>query len=370
MTRKKHGKVCLFSLFLTLAVITVVIYSMFRYSSEMTDHIRKSFVSCSSNVLPTLFPFMIISSMIVKTRLAGPAEKLFWRPFRRMFDLPPASVTPFFLGFLCSFPVGALSAVEAYKTGALTKDEAERTMALSNNTGPAFVILLTGVTLSHNIRTGILIYFAEVSSAILTGNLLFRKKGVRNSDGSKGPDTTIVDFGRVVADSVSGAVTSCGTVAANVVFFSLVLKAFTLAFFITGKRIVTFLSVFLEFSEGVKEAIASGGPPGVSLAALSVCSGSLSVLFQVSAIASTSGLSVKRTAVFKLIQGSLGAALCYVISSIFPGILPVNVKNVSNKLPVVLLSYGSIRVRLCSAVVLGCLIYAFISRIKRKRYFL
>ena len=349
------------------SVVTVVVYSMFVYTEEMTEHVCGTFITCASDVLPVLFPFMVVSALIIKMHLLSPAERLFSRPFRKFFNLPSASVTPFFLGFLCSFPVGVTSTVESYKNGLLTKNEAEETMALSNNTGPGFVVLLTGITLAHNIGTGILIYIAEIVSSFMTGAIIIRKNDIRHGRFETAPKRKRTNVGQAIAESISGAAVSCGTVVSNVVFFSLISKAVSQTFFVTEKKFVTLMSVFLEFSEGVEAAIALGGPAGVALAAFAVCSGSLSVLCQSTAIASATGLSVKRTVYYKFVQGTIGAVICFFVCLIFPVFLPKVPKNTFFANTFAKANANAANTAIYATIAAGCMIYALIHIIKQRK---
>ncbi len=322
MTLKRPDFKSLFSYSFVLCGLTVVISAMFIFPSEMTHNIKETFIGCAGNVLPTLFPFMVISNVIVKMNIIRPAEKILEKPFSKLFNLPAASVTPFLLGLTCSFPVGAAATAESYKNNLLTKEEAEKTVALSDNTGPGFIIFLAGISIARNLKTGILIYISQIISSVMIGTLFLRKRTKEKSAIQTKERPSKVYFGKSLATSVTEAVSSCGTVAGNVVFFSLFLKAITIVFRITNRRIYMILNVILEFSGGVKESLLLNSPAGVALAAFSVCSGSVSVLFQTQGILSDLDLSVSRTVFFKLAQGVTSGMICFAFSAIFPGLLP------------------------------------------------
>ena len=311
------------------AAVAVIMFSAFRYSTETANAVRNSFVSCAVNVLPTLFPFMVVSSIIVKLRLVRPAERILTKPFVKLFGLPPASVTPYLLGLTCSFPVGVSSTAEAYGNGLLTLDEAERTAALSNNTGPGFIVAVAGITLGHNVKTGMLIYISEIVSSLIAGSFMFH--GCKPAKEFNEINTKMQNrnIGKVISESISGAVFAVGAVTANVVFFSTLSKTISLSFGIINPTFQLFSDVLLEFTEGVKSSLNLGGSVGVALAAFSVCSGGVSVLCQSASVASAAGFSVKKSALFKLFQGTIAALICLIISYLFPAFLPFRETQIS-----------------------------------------
>ena len=68
---------------------------------------------CVSTVIPSLFPFMVLSELIVSSGAVVPVGKLLSRPFRWLFGIRGEGSVAVLLGALCGFPVGAKSAVRA-----------------------------------------------------------------------------------------------------------------------------------------------------------------------------------------------------------------------------------------------------------------
>lgn len=344
------------------AAAAVILFSVFRYRVEVADSVKKSFVSCAVNVLPTLFPFMVISSIIVKMRLTRPIEKILARPFEKLFGLPPSSVTPYLLGLTCSFPVGVISAAEAFGDGLLTSDEAERTAALSNNTGPGYIVAIAGISLANNVNTGVLIYVSEIISSLVAGAVLYHGcfSAIKRPGLSLKEKST--NIGKAISESISGAVSAAGTVVANVVFFSLLSRSISLTFRIDNEYFRLLSSVLFEFTEGVRESLSHGGAFGVALSALSVCSGGLSVLCQSAAVASTAGFSVGKMAIFKLFQGTAAAAICLAVSHFFPIFLPKPKAKMTLLDPVP----GTGLILKCAAASF-CLIFSVSKALRRRR---
>jgi len=92
---------------------------------------------CLKTVIPSLFPFFVLSTMLTST-LTG-MQISFLRPFGRLCGIPEGGEALLISGFLGGYPVGAQVVASAYHAGQLTKKEAERLLVFCNNAGPAFI---------------------------------------------------------------------------------------------------------------------------------------------------------------------------------------------------------------------------------------
>lgn len=108
-------------------------------------------------MIPSLLPFMIISSMLIKLNL----DELLIKPFsgilKFLYKISDAGVYVLVMGFLCGFPMGAKAAVMEYEEGKISKDEAQFLLSFSNNIGPAYFLsfvygnIYTGIPVSHGL---------------------------------------------------------------------------------------------------------------------------------------------------------------------------------------------------------------------------
>lgn len=92
----------------------------------------------ATRMVPTLLPFMIISSMIIHTGVDAYLTKLL-KPFLKpLFACSSNGFYAIVMGFLCGFPMGARTACDLQKKGRISKSEAEYLLAFCNNIGPTY----------------------------------------------------------------------------------------------------------------------------------------------------------------------------------------------------------------------------------------
>ena len=98
---------------------------------------RQGINLCLRTVVPSLFPFFLLSILLTGAFLGSNLPVL--RPLGRLFGIPGGAESILISAFLGGYPVGAQSVAAAYRAGQLDKSEAERMLAFCSNAGPAFL---------------------------------------------------------------------------------------------------------------------------------------------------------------------------------------------------------------------------------------
>ena len=101
-------------------------------------------------MIPALFPFMVLSGIMIRMDLAAPCVRFLMPILGRLFHTSPACIYGILVGFLCGFPMGAHTAAQLYENRQISKDEASFLLAFCNNIGPvyflSFVIPTLGIS--------------------------------------------------------------------------------------------------------------------------------------------------------------------------------------------------------------------------------
>ena len=77
---------------------------------------RRGIELCLASVIPALFPFFVVSSLLVSLG-AGRAARILERPFRALFRCGGAGAAAFLLGMLGGYPVGAATVASLVRQG-------------------------------------------------------------------------------------------------------------------------------------------------------------------------------------------------------------------------------------------------------------
>ena len=301
--------------------------ALLHWPQEGTEAVREGLKLCGNVILPSLFPFFVLSSLIVELGLSQYLGKLLEPAMRPLFRLNGSCACALAIGFIGGYPVGARTAISLYQNGQCTKTEAERLLAFCNNSGPAFILGVVGAGVFGSSQVGLVLYLIHVCASVLVG-LLFRFYKPKEPPSRQGGTVCFhtAPFVPAFTRSVTGALTASLNICAFVLFFTVVLRFLSLSSVLSslsGLLAMLFsplgltqptaqklLVGLLEVSTGVSALGGSGTLNGqLSLAAFMLGWAGLSVHCQVLAFSADSGLSIKTYLFGKLLHGSFSALL-------------------------------------------------------------
>ena len=201
----------------TLAIL------LLRQAETAAQAVRDGVQLCLTSVIPALFPFFAVSSLLVALGAAEAAGRALARPFGRLFRCGGAGCAALLLGLVGGYPVGARTAAELVRRGELSPAEGARLLTFCNNAGPAFAIGVAGVSVFGSARTGAWLYLLHCAAALLTG-LLFCRRPLPVTAMPKRPVPPRAGLTGQFLRAVEGAVSAMARVCGFVVFFLVLLR--------------------------------------------------------------------------------------------------------------------------------------------------
>ena len=139
---------------------------------------------CLRAVIPSLLPFMLVSSVAVAGGWGEKLGKLISTVLKPLFGIDGASSMCLMTGLLGGYPCGARAAAQCVEEGLMTKRAAERTLAYCNNSGPLFIIGTAGAAVYGSTKIGELLYACHIIGA-LTAALIFGRGGSSAQTGGR-----------------------------------------------------------------------------------------------------------------------------------------------------------------------------------------
>lgn len=92
----------------------------------------------AAKMVPTLFPFMMISSVMVYTGMDKELGNMLSIVLKKIYHFSSYGLYAIFMGFFCGFPMGAKVVSELYENHKISKEEAQALLTFCNNIGPAY----------------------------------------------------------------------------------------------------------------------------------------------------------------------------------------------------------------------------------------
>lgn len=255
--------------------------------------------ACLRSVIPSLFPFLVLTNLILRFEIPKPLLSSLGVVFERIFRIRRTALPAMLSGFVGGYPLGAEAAAACYRQGRCSKEEAERLIIFTDNCSPGFVFGVAAKSLSGSVRIALLLLLLQWSISVLIGILL--GTGHQPSE-SESADVGLVS--QTLSSAFTAAVRAGGRsvliICAYVIFFSVFSAFLPESALIRG--IVEMTGGFLLLH----------GPQSSVIAAFLIGWGGLSVAFQVFSALENTGISAIRYLPLRFLHGA-GMALCMLL---------------------------------------------------------
>ena len=263
---------------------------------------------CARSVIPALFPFLVVSSLLLSLGLGELLSPMLAGLMEPLFRVDGVGSSALLLGLVGGYPIGAKTAADLYRGGRLSRPEAERLLAFCNNSNPVFLISVLGVGVFGSVRAGVWLWLIHLLSALLTG-LLFRNHGgpARRQAGGTAAFQAVslpAAFVAAVRESLSGMLSVC----AFVTFFYVLARPLASLGGWLGPVLVGLTELFSL------TPLLRPDRFGFILASAMAGWGGLSVLCQTAAVLEGSGLRLQSCAAGKAVQGLLAGLLAALLA--------------------------------------------------------
>lgn len=365
--------------------IFLAIIGLIAFPDDTMTAAKDGLALCFNIILPSLFPFFVLSTLLVELGFARYLGRFLEKIMRPLFNVSGACSLAFALGFIGGYPTGAKTALAIYDKGLCTRTEAERLLSFCNNSGPSFILGVVGAGIFSSSRAGILLYLAHAVASILVG-IIFRFYGYKSSKSEPKQLKSQIETVSLTAaftKSVVASFTSILNICAFVIFFAVTIKLLFLFNIIPGlasflgtitakiggnaEKSELLLTGLIEISSGVwtLRSAAASMREQLVLAAFMLGWAGISVHCQVLTFLSGSGLSTRTYIGGKILHGIISAALTYILSGLFSFEAPVASYLVEQLDGITTLSFGASLTMslLVSAALFLCMILFLLIRI-------
>lgn len=131
-------------------------------------------------ILPTLFPFLLITNLLLATGNMHLIGAAFGTILTRLFRVSPNGSFAVVTGFLCGYPIGAKTAADLASSGYISKEEGRYLLSFCNNSSPVFILnYVVWKTLGDDtllVPTLVILMLSPVLVSFFTRRLLLSQK--------------------------------------------------------------------------------------------------------------------------------------------------------------------------------------------------
>ena len=213
--RKKVPAVVFYYIPISFAV-TFVAFMLLRFPETAAQGISDGVDLSLGTLIPSLYPFMVLSTLIVELDLFKRTPAIAESISRAVFGISGKGIAVFILSLIGGLPLGCRMTSELYEKGEISLCEGRRMMLFCYCCGPAFTISSLGLYMLGSKQAGMIIYLSLILSALTVGILSrffgeeddyrLSRKTTSESDGFS------VSFVRAVSSGSTGILGVCAWV--------------------------------------------------------------------------------------------------------------------------------------------------------------
>lgn len=305
-----------------LGTMTVMLLWIIR--PEITLEAGKTGLNlCAQVIIPTLFPFFVLTNLIVSCGYHHFVARLLQPVMKPLFRMPDVAATAMTLGALGGYPMGAATTFALYDRGELDEKTASRLLGFCNFAGPGYVFGVLGFGVFHSFFIGCVLYASHMMAGILVGIFtnLDGKQPISTKTHEKIPEP--MAFHLALVSAIKTAFSTALTVCGFLIFFN-ILIAFFQGWHLLDSPVFLLDKVGLSAMEAqgllsglleittVVAYLVPGQVTSVTLGLLGFLlgCGGLCIYFQVSAMVEHRPVTMGYYIRGKVLQGLLGCVLC------------------------------------------------------------
>ncbi len=295
--------------FFKIALVLLSFVFMFKFPFAVTDGVTEGLRICFYIIVPSLFPFMVLSTYITKSNIFEFTYRFLAPVSKFLFRQPANTVPVIIMSMVGGFPVGIKMTSNLLGDGMITEKQAQRLCFFCMNGGPAFIITAVGINMLGSMRAGVIMFASLCISSFILG-IFTRFLGDKNElKEHTQKQATLVSLSTAVSDTLQSILGIC----AWVVIFSAITSC--LKNCIENENIFIAISSFLEVAKG---CVALAGKMPIPVITAIIGFSGFCIHCQVISNLKECGVKYSHFFVCRVLNGALASFISYLILLVFP----------------------------------------------------
>ncbi len=239
-------------------IVIILFIVMLLFPKQTLNGASAGLLLWFNTVFPTLFPFMIISAIIVRSNILLSISNTLGPAFASFFHVSPQSTFAIISGLLCGYPMGAKSTADLLHKNLISKSEAAYLLSFCNNTSPAFIlsfVLINFQNLSKLYFSGVIILLITPLICSQLFYLCYYKSKLIHTKCYSYSNESFITF-EIIDDCITSSIESILKIGGYIILFSTFISLFQTIYQSDSAICTLFLSL-LEISSGITRINAS-----------------------------------------------------------------------------------------------------------------
>lgn len=204
-----------------------------------------------NNLIPSMFPFFVISDILISYNIVNYIPKFIINAFSFLFNIGPTSVTCFFLSLISGFPTSARNIKNYYNKGLLSLNEANHILLFTHFSNPIFILSTVSIFFLKNLNFGYIILISHYLGNFIIGLFLRNKSTIDNKNYNKNY-FVCQNFSKVLIISIKSAIDTLLLIVGTLTSF-LIVSSFIVELLNFPPYPSAILKGILEMTMGLKD---------------------------------------------------------------------------------------------------------------------
>ena len=306
----------IFNLLIVVSFIVLLLEILF-HKTLIADTISYSLNIWVTTLIPSMFPFFIISDILIHYHITNYIPKIIKKTFTKLFRINESVLTIFFLSCLSGFPSNARTARTFYDNNIISKEEATQALLFTHFANPLFILSTIAVFFLHNETYGYIILISHYLGNLILGitTRFMRKPDSSNytpkSNKSQNFSSVLM---KAIRSSIDTLLMILGSLTCFLILSSLIIKHISVSTYNS-----TLIKGIMEITMGLKSLslLNISNCYKVVISTMFLSFGGLSVHLQVLSQLVDTDISYQPFFIARIFHALISGGICYLLFNIF-----------------------------------------------------
>ena len=215
-----------------MIILVFIGFEILTESNSILNSVSFSFKIWENNIFPSLFPFFILSELLVNYGFVEFLSELFKPIMNHFFKINSNAAFVFVMSMISGFPSNAKYTRKLYEQGLLNENEASKVLTFTHFSNPLF-ILGTVVVFLNNKEAGLLVLIVHYFTNLIIG-FIFRnyyqskkerskislKKAILNMHQKRISNN--MSFGKIITTAINNSINTLLLILGTVTIFLII----------------------------------------------------------------------------------------------------------------------------------------------------
>ena len=231
----------------TLSIILLFIFFLISKNKVVLESTTFSISLWKDTLFPNLFPFFILSKILIEYDLINPINKVLSIFFTKLFKLPKDYSYILLISLISGYPSGAKYINDLLDKKLISINNANRLLTFTNYANPIFILGFIRYLL--NKRLAFIIFISHILSGLITGIILNINKPIENNINIQG-NKNYPKIGNLLKESIIDSINTLLLLLGIITLFLLISNFLKITFNLNNS-LYLLLSSLLEMSNGI-----------------------------------------------------------------------------------------------------------------------